>query len=112
MIPHPLRGRRAPMRYATGTPLRPPASVPSHRPRLAGRFHYTSGSSFSSDPLAPHRLSHGRISESIQRDVASSCRTCRSEEHTSELQSLMRTSYAVFCLKTTHNHTSYQITTS
>src|SRR3546814_10972268 len=25
--------------------------------------------------------------------------TCRSEEHTSELQSLMRTSYAVFCLK-------------
>src|SRR3546814_7184554 len=28
----------------------------------------------------------------------------RSEEHTSELQSLMRTSYAVFCL-TTHNNT-------
>src|SRR3546814_8970105 len=26
-------------------------------------------------------------------------RTARSEEHTSELQSLMRTSYAVFCLK-------------
>src|SRR3546814_10592357 len=32
----------------------------------------------------------------------------RSEEHTSELQSLMRISYAVFCLKkknTTHSHT-------
>src|SRR3546814_5014749 len=32
----------------------------------------------------------------------------RSEEHTSELQSLMRSSYAVFCLKTTrdkHNRT-------
>src|SRR3546814_10713465 len=28
----------------------------------------------------------------------------RSEEHTSELQSLMRTSYAVFCLKTKHKH--------
>src|SRR3546814_6745716 len=27
------------------------------------------------------------------------CRTARSEEHTSELQSLMRISYAVFCLK-------------
>src|SRR3546814_5021191 len=27
------------------------------------------------------------------------CRTRRSEEHTSELQSLMRISYAVFCLK-------------
>src|SRR3546814_7062664 len=34
----------------------------------------------------------------------------RSEEHTSELQSLMRTSYAVFCLKkktTSNNHTPY-----
>src|SRR3546814_9913486 len=33
----------------------------------------------------------------------------RSEEHTSELQSLMRTSYAVFCLtkqKNKHKHTS------
>src|SRR3546814_5386341 len=35
----------------------------------------------------------------------------RSEEHTSELQSLMRISYAVFCLKkknrNTYNHQSY-----
>src|SRR3546814_4537887 len=32
----------------------------------------------------------------------------RSEEHTSELQSLMRISYAVFCLKKkkTHHHTT------
>src|SRR3546814_4180397 len=29
----------------------------------------------------------------------------RSEEHTSELQSLMRISYAVFCLKKTNNTT-------
>src|SRR3546814_3008779 len=29
----------------------------------------------------------------------------RSEEHTSELQSLMRMSYAVFCLKKQNNHT-------
>src|SRR3546814_8187972 len=28
----------------------------------------------------------------------------RSEEHTSELQSLMRISYAVFCLKNKNNH--------
>src|SRR3546814_7331697 len=28
----------------------------------------------------------------------------RSAEHTSELQSLMRTSYAVFCLKKNNNH--------
>src|SRR3546814_6862380 len=30
-------------------------------------------------------------------------RAARSEEHTSELQSLMRISYAVFCLKKKHN---------
>src|SRR3546814_1066637 len=34
----------------------------------------------------------------------------RSEEHTSELQSLMRISYAVFCLKK-KNHTMYTHTT-
>src|SRR3546814_1414006 len=28
----------------------------------------------------------------------------RSEEHTSELQSLMRSSYAVFCMKKKHTH--------
>src|SRR3546814_3231925 len=34
----------------------------------------------------------------------------RSEEHTSELQSLMRISYAVFCLKKKKNKTTHQIT--
>src|SRR3546814_8382038 len=33
------------------------------------------------------------------------CRLKRSEEHTSELQSLMRNSYAVFCLKKKKNQT-------
>src|SRR3546814_4770594 len=33
--------------------------------------------------------------------------TPRSEEHTSELQSLMRISYAVFCLKKKNKHTTY-----
>src|SRR3546814_3837815 len=47
----------------------------------------------------------------VTRDVQSrhlrGCRA-RSEEHTSELQSLMRISYAVFCLKKkTHIHTHY-----
>src|SRR3546814_4271379 len=32
-------------------------------------------------------------------DVAGPVKAARSEEHTSELQSLMRISYAVFCLK-------------
>src|SRR3546814_3231683 len=40
--------------------------------------------------------------------------TVRSEEHTSELQSLMRISYAVFCLKKKNKQTlkEHEITTS
>src|SRR3546814_2688994 len=40
---------------------------------------------FPEPPRAPREVSY--------------CRVRRSEEHTSELQSLMRISYAVFCLK-------------
>src|SRR3546814_5823841 len=36
----------------------------------------------------------------------------RSEEHTSELQSLMRISYAVFCLKKKKNKTKYKHTSN
>src|SRR3546814_5733529 len=36
---------------------------------------------------------------------------CRSEEHTSELQSLMRISYAVFCLKKKKNTQNKHIST-
>src|SRR3546814_2896707 len=42
-----------------------------------------------------------------QRDRGA--RLSRSEEHTSELQSLMRTSYAVFCLKQKNLLTTRQI---
>src|SRR3546814_2848231 len=44
-----------------------------------------------------HHFLHARRS---RRDRQ---RRSRSEEHTSELQSLMRISYAVFCLKKKHN---------
>src|SRR3546814_8901384 len=42
----------------------------------------------------------------ITRDLYGALRACagRSEEHTSELQSLMRISYAVFCLKKKKQH--------
>src|SRR3546814_5692710 len=43
------------------------------------------------------RRHHRRRAEHVPRPRLSPCR--RSEEHTSELQSLMRISYAVFCLK-------------
>src|SRR3546814_5910386 len=50
--------------------------------------------------------SGGPISSIICRNPTSftTCSAMRSEEHTSELQSLMRTSYAVFCLKTKTYH--------
>src|SRR3546814_8506131 len=55
--------------------------------------------------LAPHLAGvgidqHGSEVAGRMRDDGP-CRPARSEEHTSELQSLMRTSYAVFCLKKT-----------
>src|SRR3546814_3782113 len=37
----------------------------------------------------------------VPRHPTRICQSMRSEEHTSELQSLMRNSYAVFCSKTT-----------
>src|SRR3546814_2455169 len=49
--------------------------------------------------LAARRLNQGKFHWPSQTPI-------RSEEHTSELQSLMRSSYAVFCLKkkkTTNN---------
>src|SRR3546814_4128685 len=45
-----------------------------------------------------HGLALGQIDEYIP-NVAGLVGEVRSEEHTSELQSLMRISYAVFCLK-------------
>src|SRR3546814_3152110 len=52
--------------------------------------------------LQPAFSGRGALTENFQ-DQASA----RSEEHTSELQSLMRISYAVFCLKNKIHHTTY-----
>src|SRR3546814_6818544 len=41
----------------------------------------------------------GETADSMADDAANAGDAMRSEEHTSELQSLMRISYAVFCLK-------------
>src|SRR3546814_1248690 len=53
----------------------------------------------------PYRTGTLRCSSNI-RWSDSSPRT-RSEEHTSELQSLMRISYAVFCLTKKHTYNHY-----
>src|SRR3546814_11874084 len=55
------------------------------------------------DDAADDRCAEGDSSEHLSgRDPG----TERSEEHTSELQSLMRTSYAVFCLKKKNTNTT------
>src|SRR3546814_10358334 len=52
--------------------------------------------------LSQHKISQAaRALCSPVGGPAAWCRPIRSEEHTSELQSLMRISYAVFCLKKT-----------
>src|SRR3546814_6906298 len=55
------------------------------------------------------RKSHFRLFHDLRRITTHVVAQVRSEEHTSELQSLMRISYAVFCLKKIHaySHTTY-----
>src|SRR3546814_5012253 len=56
--------------------------------------------------LPAHRQAAGQAALRDRRAVPSGAarRSRRSEEHTSELQSLMRISYAVFCLKKKTQH--------
>src|SRR3546814_9925149 len=60
--------------------------------------------------LAERRRSHDEVRQQARRGVNDGrwrAGTERSEEHTSELQSLMRISYAVFCLKKKNDSTQY-----
>src|SRR3546814_2265114 len=74
-------------------------------PRDAGSVHAGAGTS----PF-------GRCSAETARAQRARCRRIadphfpKSEEHTSELQSLMRISYAVFCLKKKKHKTTYKRT--
>src|SRR3546814_3944157 len=49
--------------------------------------------------LAAAALPPGAATTGLASALAATSEVMRSEEHTSELQSLMRSSYAVFCLK-------------
>src|SRR3546814_10603582 len=72
-----------------GGPDRLSARKPAPRPcrfRLSGRLSEWSGAAPPASTRGGHR---------------------RSEEHTSELQSLMRNSYAVFCLKKKMKYVNY-----
>src|SRR3546814_1486390 len=68
-----------------------------------------------------HRIDRRRHAGAVEyppggrgKDEGVPARHARSEEHTSELQSLMRISYAVFCLKktTTNSHVSITLSTT
>src|SRR3546814_7158569 len=76
------------------TPSRPPdwRSSPARRPAIGS----DSCGSFAGASLAPGVQPESRVQPAKPR----------SEEHTSELQSLMRISYAVFCLKKKHHTTN------
>src|SRR3546814_8843578 len=53
-----------------------------------------------------HNALQPMIGEQSLQPIARAFAVARSEEHTSELQSLMRISYAVFCLKKKKNTTT------
>src|SRR3546814_4516600 len=86
-----------------------PAAAPEHR--VLGVFvpmvEVLAGVSWRNGAPVPHTSHPGRVAPDGMVAVFATQRTIhsgaypfeRSEEHTSELQSLMRISYAVFCLK-------------
>src|SRR3546814_1453568 len=80
--------------------------------------HRVAGAAAEIERLAAHRSDRaeqrpvGRDGVAHVEDVAHLLAIARSEEHTSELPSLMRISYAVFCLnKKNNNNKKHNITT-
>src|SRR3546814_10170256 len=71
----------------------------------ADAYHGAGGPIAVRDPIDPHELAEAFIDSAATLGIArthdfnGAAQEGRSEEHTSELQSLMRISYAVFCLK-------------
>src|SRR3546814_3161904 len=94
MIRRPPRATRTDTLFPYTTLFRSPRSKPSRV------WSASSAASFSRRLPPPVSRTNG-----ARMNCFSSCQSCppmlnsRSEEHTSELQSLMRISYAVFCLK-------------
>src|SRR3546814_19352179 len=93
MIRRPPRSTRTDTLFPYTTLFRSPRQA-----WRAARRRTAHASLYRNDRRAADRPGPGRVGR---------CRGARSEEHTSELQSLMRISYAVFCLKkkkqTLHN---------
>src|SRR3546814_9883298 len=101
VLPHAIPTRRPP---DLARPLAPPAGARARPFSRARSFRgELRSSAFVTNDVPRLAAKAAWLFEPLKSSDAGSC---RSEEHTSELQSLMRISYAVFCLKkkkTTHN---------
>src|SRR3546814_5224450 len=89
------------------TPIGSTFSIEQMMMALSARSRTTS-ISYSFQPSSDSSISTSVVGDASRPLVT--IWTNRSEEHTSELQSLMRISYAVFCLKKknhTNTHTQY-----
>src|SRR3546814_7344717 len=73
--------------------------IPSFLRRLADPVRHEFEKILEAGGSTGSSSSAGAGIRSPARPMPASCNAGRSEEHTSELQSLMRNSYAVFCLK-------------
>src|SRR3546814_2724938 len=103
------RRRHADHRPRAGTPSRMVGDRAWHAWRQHERCHRTTGcrpglSAHPADRPGALFAAAVRLSMAGGPELDFDLVVIRSEEHTSELQSLMRTSYAVFCFnKTTHH---------
>src|SRR3546814_1979835 len=95
--PRPARPRRRRHHALPAPPRAPRARLRAHPDRWRHRRLRRHGAG-----RAPRARGLRGVAVMTPLDVA----TIRSEEHTSELQSLMRISYAVFCLKKKNNTTN------
>src|SRR3546814_8758219 len=116
------RARALDLLFAAAEPssdVRPAAatSISSVKAATWRRTPSTSAASLRPETASTDQPDNASTTGSTGRRGAASSTTCalvppmpneRSEEHTSELQSLMRISYAVFCLKKKKQHNNIQ----
>src|SRR3546814_5522950 len=107
MIRRPPRSTRTATLFPYPTLFRSAALMECRRPGAGNGRRSDRRRIFSHVPTA-HAEGDGRLADRLYQPVLRAggpvlrpapARGARSEEHTSELQSLMRISYAVFCLK-------------
>src|SRR3546814_1618405 len=99
MIRRPPRATRTDTPFPYTTLFRSLVGTPAEADRHADR-----------DRQHDQRQAGAALARRARKGLEDVARGRRSEEHTSELQSLIRISYAVFCLKKKKNHCNPPIT--